>query len=140
MAHRAHIGARIVVRIAWTRPRPNIQQRLHEDDESRGYAETRRARGRDNLLQKAFEEFVLWFLCVCFYQIRFMTDLFALESLRRRLRQYVGQNASLRPEAASLLSEAPVRGQFDRGEATRITGLPERTARRVLHDVVVGGL
>jgi len=69
-----------------------------------------------------------------------MTDLFSLESLRRRLRQYVGQSASLRPEAASLLSEAPVRGQFDRGEATRITGLPERTARRVLHEVVVGGL
>jgi Fic family protein len=33
-----------------------------------------------------------------------------------------------------------MRGDFDRGEAGRITGLPERTARRVLGDVVDLGL
>ena len=33
-----------------------------------------------------------------------------------------------------------MRGEFERGEATRITGLPERTARRVLNDVLASGL
>ena len=33
-----------------------------------------------------------------------------------------------------------IRGQFERGEAPRITGLPERTARRVLNDVITDGL
>jgi len=31
-------------------------------------------------------------------------------------------------------------GQFERGEASRITGLPARTARRVLNDAVAAGL
>jgi Fic family protein len=35
---------------------------------------------------------------------------------------------------------AHVRGEYDRGEAARITGLPERSARRVLNDVVAEGL
>jgi Fic family protein len=33
-----------------------------------------------------------------------------------------------------------IRGQFERGEAARITGLPERTARHVLQDTVAAGL
>jgi hypothetical protein len=36
--------------------------------------------------------------------------------------------------------EALVRGEFDRGKAARITHLPERTARRVLNDVLAKGL
>ncbi len=36
--------------------------------------------------------------------------------------------------------EALIRGQFERGEAARITGLPERTARCVLNDTVAEGL
>lgn len=32
------------------------------------------------------------------------------------------------------------RGEFERGEASRITGLPERIARRVLNDVLTLGL
>jgi Fic family protein len=41
---------------------------------------------------------------------------------------------------ARLLEEAFIRGEFERGEAPRITGLPERTARRVLNDAVATGL
>ena len=33
-----------------------------------------------------------------------------------------------------------MRGEYDRGEAARITGLPERSARRVLNDVVARGM
>ena len=35
---------------------------------------------------------------------------------------------------------AAMRGEFERGDAARITGLSERTARRILNDVVDSGL
>ncbi len=43
-------------------------------------------------------------------------------------------------ESAALLQEALIRGEFERGEVNRITGLPERTARRVLNEVLHAGL
>lgn len=53
---------------------------------------------------------------------------------------YVQRSPELKPEASRLLHEALFRGEFDRGEAERITGLPERTARRVLSDITQSGL
>jgi Fic family protein len=96
--------------------------------------------GRGNLSQKALQEFVLWFLRVCLDQVNFMSGLFELNGLSQRLRMYVQKNSSLKPEAIGLLEEALVRGEFERGEIVRITGLPERSARRVLSDVVELGL
>lgn len=96
--------------------------------------------GRGNLSQRALTDFTLWFLRVCLDQITFMSDLFELEALARRLRLYVERSDKLKPEAARLLEEALIRGEFERGEVPRITGLPERTARRVLGDVIEAGL
>lgn len=96
--------------------------------------------GRGNLSQSALTEFTLWFLKVCLDQVGFMSSLFELDTLTHRLRLYVDRSDDLKPEAAKLLEEALVRGQFERGEASRITGLPERTARRVLNDVISNGL
>ena len=96
--------------------------------------------GRGNLSQRALIEFVLWFLRVCLDQVNFMAGLFELDTLARRLRHYVERSESMRPEAARLLEEALMRGEFERGEAPRIAGLPERTARRVLNDVIAEGL
>lgn len=96
--------------------------------------------GRGNLSLRALNEFVLWFLSVSLDQVRFMTDLFNLNSLAGRLERYVAQDRALSPEAARLLKEALMRGAFERGEAARIAGLPERTARRVLNDVIGAGL
>ncbi|MGH6959451.1 MAG: Fic family protein, partial [Dongiaceae bacterium] len=96
--------------------------------------------GRGNLSQRALVEFVLWFLRVCHDQVAFMASLFELDALVRRLRTYVERSETLRPEAARLLEEALMRGEFDRGDASRIIGLPERTARRILNDVVTEGL
>ena len=42
--------------------------------------------GRGNLSQRALNEFVLWFLKVCQDQLTFMSDLFELDTLARRLR------------------------------------------------------
>lgn len=96
--------------------------------------------GRGNLSQKALEDFVLWFLKVCLDQVTFMAGLFELNALGPRLRRLVEQSETLKPEAAPLLEEALIRGEIERGEVTRITGLPERTARRVLNDVIGAGL
>ncbi|HEY3031853.1 MAG TPA: Fic family protein [Bradyrhizobium sp.] len=96
--------------------------------------------GRGNLSERALAAFTLWFLRVALDQVTFMSDLFDLNTLARRLRTYVERSEKLKPEAARLLEEALIRGQFERGEASRITGLPERTARRVFNDVIACGL
>jgi Fic family protein len=96
--------------------------------------------GRGNLSQRALVTFTEWFLKVCLDQIKFMSGLFDLNTLGRRLSYLVDQSDTLKPEAARLLTEALIRGEFERGEASRITGLPERTARRVLNDVITAGL
>ena len=69
-----------------------------------------------------------------------MTELFDLDNLDARLTRHVERGDRLKPEAARLLREALVRGRIERGEASRITGLPERTARRVLGEVIDAGL
>lgn len=96
--------------------------------------------GRGNLSQRALVEFTSWFLRVCLDQVRFMADLCDLDDLARRLRNYVERGEKLKPQAARLLEEALIRGEFERGEASRITGLPERSARRIVNDVVSAGL
>jgi Fic family protein len=96
--------------------------------------------GRGNLSRQALQEFVLWFLRVCLDQITFMSGLFELEGLLQRLRTYVQRSPALKTESAGLLEEALIRGEFERGEIARITGLPERSARRVLNDVIQLGL
>ncbi|MCK9907926.1 Fic family protein [Microbacteriaceae bacterium K1510] len=96
--------------------------------------------GRGNLSLRALNEFVTWFLRVSLDQVRFMSELFDLDTLAKRLRLFVERHETLKPEAARLLEEALMRGSFDRGDAPRITGLPERTARRLLGDVTETGL
>jgi Fic family protein len=141
MAHIAGIGAHGL----WS-----ISRGLARGLESRGeykrmmdYADTPRQGdldGRGNLSERALKEFTLWFLRVCLDQIIFMSGLFEIDTLARRLRSYVDRSETLKPEAAPLLEEALIRGKFERGEITRITGLPERTARRVLNDLIKQGL
>ena len=96
--------------------------------------------GRGNLSLHALTAFTQWFLSVCLDQVNFMASLFDLENLGRRLQRYVAQSDTLKPEAASLLEAALMRGQFARGQAARITGLPERSARRLLNAVIAEGL
>ena len=107
------------------------------------YADTSRQGdldGRGNLSLRALTDFMLWFLKVCLDQVTFMSSLFDLDHLERRLRVYVEQSETLKPEAVKLLREALIRGRIERGEAPRITGLPERSARRVLNAIAAEGL
>lgn len=96
--------------------------------------------GRGNLSERALIYFTTWFLKVCLDQVRFMSDLFDLQNLEKRLKRYVEITPSLRPESFLLLQEALLRGEFQRGDAPRITGLPERSARRVIIELVNTGI
>lgn len=96
--------------------------------------------GRGNLSERALIDFLVWFLRVAIDQVAFMSSLFELDNLANRLRAFVAQRDGLKPEAARLLEETLVRGEIERGEASRIAGLPERSARRVLNDLCREGL
>lgn len=96
--------------------------------------------GRGHLSLRGLDLFATWFLRVCFDQVSFMADLFDLDTLSRRLARYVERSDTLVPEGNRLLQEALIRGGFDRGEAGRITQLPERSARRVLRQLIDEGL
>ena len=71
--------------------------------------------GRINLSRRALVAYSSWFMRVCLDQVAFMTQLFELDALARRLRDFVERSDRLRPEAARLLEEALLRGQFERG-------------------------
>jgi Fic family protein len=95
--------------------------------------------GRGNLSNKGLLNFCIFFLQTALDQIGFMADLLDLDGMQRRIAGYVDRQASLgelQPEAGYLLREALLRGEVPRGEASRITGRPERTARRILKDLL----
>jgi Fic family protein len=96
--------------------------------------------GRGNLSERALVDFVTWFLRVAVDQVTFMAGLFDLNSLAGRLRLFIARHERLKPEAAALLEQTLVRGEIERGEASRITGLPVRTAQRLLNDLIAEGL
>lgn len=107
------------------------------------YADTPRQNdfdGRGNLSESALVDFTEWFLKVCLDQVTFMSGLFDLHNLERRLQVYVERSDVLKPQSVYLLQEALIRGEFERGDAARITGLAERSARRVLSDLIAEGL
>jgi Fic family protein len=140
MAHQAGIGAHGL----WSISRGLARGLKSRSDykSMMDYADTPRQGdldGRGNLSRRALAEFTLWFLRVCVDQVTFMSGLFELGTLAKRLRSYA-EREGLKPEAGRLLEEALIRGEFERGEISRITGLPERTARRVFSDVIGLGL
>jgi len=95
--------------------------------------------GRGNLSQKALTEFVRWFLTVCIDQVKFMLELFEFDQLAKRLKIYT-ERQGLRSEAFFILQRILLQGEMARGEAERVTGLKERSARMVLADLVRDGI
>ncbi len=95
--------------------------------------------GRGNLSQKALIEFIEWFLRVCLDQVEFMAGLFELQSLATRLKNYV-EIRGMKPESYPILERVLLLGEMPRGEAERVSGLKERTARQVLSGLVEDGV
>lgn len=93
--------------------------------------------GRGNLSERKFAEFGQYMLSVALDQVEFMRRLFALEDLEQRARGYFERvRVDLKPESALLYIHALRAGEFERMEAARITGKPERTARDLLSALV----
>ncbi|MGH7737948.1 MAG: hypothetical protein ACREMP_08820 [Candidatus Tyrphobacter sp.] len=73
-------------------------------------------------------------------QVTIMSEPFDLASLSSRVRRLAERSDVLDPSAGKLLDEALATGEFERGEAARIAGMPERTARRILNATVSAGM
>lgn len=97
--------------------------------------------GRGNLSERGLAEFCAYGLQTAIDQARFMGRMFALDQFRARAEGYFRRvRLDLKPESAHLFLHAFGLGEFERGEAGRLTGLPERTARNVLGELVAEGL
>ncbi|QTA78960.1 Fido domain-containing protein [Desulfonema limicola] len=100
--------------------------------------------GRGCLSQKGLNDFCIFFLETCLDQIEFMGSLFEFDDFIDRLEGYVflrhkkmiPGKTPLKKEAFYLLKEAYLCGEFNRGEADRLTGLSKRTARNVLKQLI----
>jgi len=145
MAHKAGIGAHGL----WSISR-GLARGLSDGPEGRweykqhmAWADEQRQGDRDgrgNLSLKGLSVFATWFLKVTLDQLEFMTQLFDIDTLAKRIERLVARNENFAPEAVHLLLEALRRGEFERGEAARLTGMPERSARRVLKELTEAGL
>lgn len=95
--------------------------------------------GRGNLSHEGLVDFCQFFLETMIDQIEFMTHLLNLEELQTRIEAYVKKQVlmkQLKPESWYLLREVLLRGEVARGEVPRITGLKERTARKILSNLL----
>jgi Fic family protein len=104
--------------------------------------------GRGNLSQKGLDRFCEFFFSICLDQIAFMSKMLDLNNLLKRVEQYISLRSNhlipgvepIRPEALHLIREAYTFGAFARGQASRLTGLKERTARTLLSELIDEGL
>lgn len=89
--------------------------------------------GRGNLSESKLVEFCKFSLEVAIDQVQFMRGMFEFNRLEQRAKHYFKNvRLDMKPESAELFVAAVMRGEIDRGEAPRITGLKERTARDVI--------
>lgn len=108
--------------------------------------------GRGNLSNIGLTDFCKFFLNICIDQISFMQELLQLDTMCKRLNGYVEMRSakmipgpspeykSLNREASYLLQEAYTRGEFARGEASRLSGVSARTATSILKQLTDEGL
>jgi Fic family protein len=96
--------------------------------------------GRGNLSEAMLAAFCEYGLRTAIDQVKFMSNMLALDTIEQRVIHYFkNMRTDLRPESHLLYLEALARGGFERGEAPRITGLAERTARDVLSNLIKEG-
>ena len=107
--------------------------------------------GRGPLSQEELVAFARWLLDVCLDQVRFMRSLLGLEQLKGRLADLlrwldahpwsIGSETSVvKLEALEALHYVAISGPLERSRFTAMTGLPSRTARRVLASLLAFGI
>jgi len=110
--------------------------------------------GRGSRSRKALIAFCEFFFDVCMDQINYMGGVLAVDALAERVENYArGRESAMWPDrhgstardsrlpagSAHLLRDLMYRGKLGRGEVARLTGLPERTARRLVHHLLDEG-
>lgn len=97
--------------------------------------------GRGNLTEKGLAAFCSYAMQTAIDQARYMAAMFSIEHFQARAAGYFRtvRYTDMKAEAAHLYLHAFGMGEFERGEAGRITGLAERTARTVLSDLIGEG-
>ena len=99
--------------------------------------------GRGTLSEEALVAFCKFFLEICIDQIEYMTSLLEPKELLTRMDIYVEEEiraGRLHKGSMSLLKEALIFGEFDRGKASDITGYQSRQATTVLSQLTTAGL
>lgn len=97
--------------------------------------------GRGNLSERALVKFCAFFLKTAIDQVNFMASLLELDSMHARLVEFAHYWCrqahqtlirSLAAQIGHLLSDLFLRGELTRGEATAVLAIPDRTAYKVL--------
>ena len=99
--------------------------------------------GRGQLSERALIEFCRFFLDVCIDQVDYMAALLQPAELLNRMRVYCAEEVAAKrlPKMGfSLLREALLAGEFERGRAAELTGYQERRARDTLSLLLKQGL
>jgi Fic family protein len=107
--------------------------------------------GRGPLSQEELVAFAGWFLELCLEQARFMGTLLGLAELRSRIEDLLRflaahpwsvsrERSVVKPEAVEALHYVAIAGPIERARFMAMTGLPERTARRVLASLLDFGV
>jgi Fic family protein len=95
--------------------------------------------GRGNLTEKGLGEFASFFLKVCLDQVKYMKHLLQIDGLLGRVEKMVHRldvTGHLKPEAFWVLKEIILAGSIKRGEAERLTGKSEKTARAIVKNLL----
>lgn len=107
--------------------------------------------GRGPLSQEELVAFSGWLLDVCLDQVRFMRRLLALDALKARIADLLGwlaanpwrmgsEMSTVKADATEALHYAAIAGPVERGRFMAMTGLPPRTARRLLSSLLDYGV
>ena len=105
--------------------------------------------GRGALSEKALLSFCDYMLDTAIDQVSYMSNLLDLANLRKRINSYVqarndsrvpGMKAGLKSSASLVLYSAFIQGELERSQALELTGLQERSARRLLSQMKSEGL
>ena len=99
--------------------------------------------GRGNLSEEATAEFIRFFLQVSIDQVEFMESVMQPERLRTRIRIWAEEESQmglLPAKSGALLEALLYRGELPRGDASAVTGLGDRQARRVVSALIERGV
>lgn len=100
--------------------------------------------GRGNLSESMLRAWVSFFIDVCADQVNFMTRTLALDTLKDRIAGLIqlrhSTHPDYRPQAIAALHHVLALGPLGRGDFIAITGLGERTGRKLLARLLQDGL